>query len=36
MTVGTPQEWVAVEHRWFGLDRRTFKAGLTALVMRWC
>jgi hypothetical protein len=23
--------WVPVEHRWFGLDRRTFKPGLIAL-----
>src|SRR5690242_1967347 len=25
--------WVPVEHRWFGLDRRTFKPGLIALAV---
>ncbi|MGW6281651.1 hypothetical protein [Kribbella sp. NPDC055071] len=25
------REWVPVEQRWFGLDRRTFRAGFTAL-----
>ncbi|GAB3825851.1 hypothetical protein [Kribbella italica] len=32
MTV-SPQGWVPVEHRWFGLDRRTFKPGLIVLVI---
>lgn len=34
MATGTgqvPQNWVPVEHRLFGLDRRTFAAGFTAL-----
>jgi hypothetical protein len=34
MTASTeqpPGEWVPVEHRWFGLDRRTFKPALIAL-----
>jgi hypothetical protein len=30
MVVST-REWVPVEQRWFGLDRRTFKAGFSAL-----
>ena len=29
----TPQDWVPVEHRWFGLDRRTFPAGLITLAI---
>ncbi|MFI6828603.1 hypothetical protein ACIBG5_15965 [Kribbella sp. NPDC050241] len=36
MTAGTqetPRDWVPVEHRWFGLDRRTFPAGLTSLAI---
>ncbi|MGC4938741.1 hypothetical protein [Kribbella sp. DT2] len=32
MAVST-QGWVPVEHRWFGLDRRTAKPGLIALVI---
>ncbi|TCC27009.1 hypothetical protein [Kribbella speibonae] len=28
-----PQGWVPVEHRWFGLDRRTFAAGFSALAI---
>jgi hypothetical protein len=27
------QDWVPVEHRWLGLDRRTFRAGLTSLII---
>ncbi|MGW7684005.1 hypothetical protein ACWGID_24910 [Kribbella sp. NPDC054772] len=27
------REWVPVEQRWFGLDRRTFAAGFTALAI---
>ena len=29
----TPPGWVPVEHRWFGLDRRTFRPALTVLVI---
>ncbi|MDX2972929.1 hypothetical protein [Kribbella solani] len=29
----TPADWVPVEHRLFGLDRRTFAAGFTALAI---
>jgi len=32
MAVGT-REWVPVEHRWFGLDRRTFRPGLIVLLI---
>lgn len=28
---GAPREWVPVEHRFLGLDRRTFKVGFIAL-----
>ncbi|TDW24514.1 hypothetical protein [Kribbella kalugense] len=28
-----PEGWVPVEHRWLGLDRRTFAAGFTALAV---
>jgi hypothetical protein len=28
-----PQGWVPVEHRWFGLDRRTFKPALIVLAI---
>jgi hypothetical protein len=30
-TQGPPHGWIAVEHRFLGLDRRTFGPGLTAL-----
>jgi hypothetical protein len=30
---GAPPGWVPVEHRWFGLDRRTFRAGFSALAV---
>jgi hypothetical protein len=29
----SPPGWVPVEHRWFGLDRRTFKPALTVLAI---
>jgi len=29
----SPQDWVPVEHRWFGLDRRTFKPALIVLAV---
>jgi hypothetical protein len=29
----SPLAWVPVEHRWFGLDRRTFKPALIALAI---
>jgi hypothetical protein len=29
----SPAGWVPVEHRWFGLDRRTFKPALIALAV---
>ena len=32
MTVNV-QDWVPVEHRWFGLDRRTFKPALIVLAI---
>jgi hypothetical protein len=28
-----PRNWVPVEHRWFGLDRRSLRPGLIALVI---
>jgi hypothetical protein len=29
----SPPDWVPVEHRWFGLDRRTFKPALLVLAI---
>jgi hypothetical protein len=33
VSVNEPPGWVPVEHRWFGLDRRTFKPALIALAV---